>query len=164
MIPSATPLHPDLRDRLLSIRIFLATALVALLAAGFAAAVFAHAPTRPLMWMVAYLVLVGGVAQAVLGIGQALLPPDPPSRRWCLLEWSLFNAGNLGVIAGTLAERTALVTLGTLLFVASLGTFLAGVRGQRAGWLLTLFRGVLVLVLLGAGTGLALTLSGIVRR
>src|SRR6185312_9648817 len=77
-----TSLPYELRERLRAARPFLLTALLALLFAGFVAAAIAHAPTRSLVWMVAYLVLVAGVAQGVLGLGQALLPGQPPASRW----------------------------------------------------------------------------------
>lgn len=150
-----------LRERLIAARLFLATALVAMLAAGFTAAATAHAPTRLLMWMVAYLVLVVGVAQGVLGLGQALLPVRLPSPRWHAGEWVLFNAGNVGVIAGTLRGSTAWVAVGTVLFVASLVAFLVGVRGAGRGWLLLVFRAVLVITCIGAYVGLGLSLAGI---
>lgn len=154
---------PALRKRLMAVRIFLVTALVAMLAAGFTAAVIAHAPTRLLVWMVAYLVLVAGVAQVVLGLGQALLSAQPPSSRWRIGEWTLFNAGNAGVIAGTLSASTTWVAIGTVLFVASLVAFLFGVRGAGRGWLLFAFRAVLVVVCIGACVGLALSMAGIAR-
>ncbi|HKR76538.1 MAG TPA: hypothetical protein VJR95_07715 [Rhodanobacter sp.] len=154
---------PGLRERLDAARPFLLTALAALLVAGFVAAAIAHAPTRPLVWMVAYLVLVAGVAQGVLGLGHALLPERPPAWCWCIAEWLLFNGGNAGVITGTLLVSPALVAVGTVLFVAALAAFLLGVRGAGGGWLLRAFRTVLVLTSLGACVGLALTLTGITR-
>jgi hypothetical protein len=158
-----TALPFELRERLGAARPFLLTALAALLIAGFVAAAVAHAPTRPLVWMVAYLVLVAGVAQGVLGLGQALLPAQPPASRWRIAEWLLFNGGNAGVIAGTLLVSPALVAVGTVLFVAALAAFLLGVRGAGGGWLLHVFRAVLVVTCLGACVGLALTLTGITR-
>lgn len=154
-----TPLASDLRARLGAARPFLLTALAALLIAGFVAAAVAHAPTRPLVWMVAYLVLVAGVAQGVLGLGQALLPAQPPTARWCVAEWLLFNGGNAGVIAGTLLAAPVLVAAGTALFVAALLAFLLGVRGAGRGWLLHAFRAVLVATCLGACVGLALSFA-----
>lgn len=158
-----TALPFELRERLGAARPFLLTALAALLIAGFVAAAVAHAPTRPLVWMVAYLVLVAGVAQGVLGLGQALLPEQPPASRWRIAEWLLFNGGNTGVIAGTLLVSPALVAIGTALFVAALAAFLLGVRGAGGGWLLQLFRAVLLVTGLGACVGLVLTLTGITR-
>lgn len=155
-----TPLPVEWHERLGAARPFLLTALAALLAAGFVAAAVAHEPTRPLVWMVAYLVLVAGVAQAVLGLGQAGLPERLPPPRWRAAEWLLFNAGNLGVIAGTLRGSPALVAAGTVLFVAALAAFLLGVRGEGGGWLLHAFRVVLAVTCLGACVGLALSVSG----
>lgn len=154
---------PALRERWLAARLFMATALLAILAAGFVAAATAHDPTRRLVWMVAYLVLVAGVAQAVLGLGQAWLPAHPPSPRWRVMAWVLFNAGNLGVIAGTLRDSTAWVAIGTVLFVASLVAFLFGVRGAGRGWLLFAFRVVLVITCIGACVGLVLSAVGFGR-
>ena len=151
----------DFRARLLAARGFLATALLALLIAGFAAAAAIHAPTQALVWMVAYLVLVAGVAQAVLGLGQSLLPQRLPTASWQAGEWWLFNLGNAGVIAGTLLVLPALVAVGTALFVLALLAFLLGVRGGGAGWLLHAFRAVLVVTCLGACVGLALSVSGV---
>ncbi|HET7662999.1 MAG TPA: hypothetical protein VFK31_05095 [Rhodanobacteraceae bacterium] len=156
---NALGVSPALGERLAAARIFLITALVAMLVAGFTAAATAHAPTRLLMWMVAYLVLVAGVAQGVLGLGQALLPARLPSSRWRAVEWGLFNFGNVGVIAGTLWASAAWVVVGTVLFVASLAAFLFGVRGAGRGWLLLAFRVVLVVTCIGACVGLALSIK-----
>ncbi|HET8554236.1 MAG TPA: hypothetical protein VFL78_05360 [Rhodanobacteraceae bacterium] len=157
----ASAVSPALRERLMATRLFLVAALAALLVAGFTAAAVAHAPTRSLVWMVAYLVLVAGVAQGVLGLGQALLPARLPSTRWRIGEWVLFNLGNVGVIFGTLWTSMAWVAVGTVLFVASLVAFLCGVRGAGRGWLLLAFRAVLVMTCLGACVGLGLTLAGV---
>lgn len=156
LVPSA------LRDRLFAVWVFLATALAAILAGGMVSAAMAHAPARPMMWMVAYLVLVVGVAQGVLGFGQALLPARLPSLRWRVGEWVLFNAGNAGVIVGTLLVSTWLTVVGTALFIASLVAFLIGVRGAgNGGWLLHVFRAVLAIVCVGACAGLVLSIIGI---
>jgi hypothetical protein len=158
-----TLLPPALRERLVAARAFLVVAVAAILAGGLLAAAVAHAPTRPLVWAVAYLVLVVGVAQGVLGLGQAWLPARLPSARWRAGEWLLFNAGNAGVIAGTLLACSALVALGTALFVASLVAFLAGTRGAGAGWPLRAFRAVLAITCIGACIGLILSVTGIAR-
>lgn len=153
-----TPSH---HDRFLTARPFLITALVALLAGGLIAGAVAHAPTRPMVWMVAYLVLVVGLAQAVLGAGQAWLPVHVPASRWRWGEWWLFNLGNAGVIIGRLCESTTSVAIGTALFVIALVLFVLGVRREGRGWLLNTFRAVLVITALGACTGLALTVAGL---
>ncbi|TAL73411.1 MAG: hypothetical protein EPN56_08010 [Rhodanobacter sp.] len=150
-----------LRERLHAIRWFALAAVSALIAGGLIAAVIARAPTQPLVWMVAFLVLVTGVAQMVLALGQGLLPEHLPSARWRAGEWWLFNLGNLGVIVGTLRTQPLCVTVGTALFIASLVAFYLGVRGGKAGLLLHAFRTVLVVVCAGACVGLALSLGGL---
>lgn len=155
------PLPIELRERLVATRWFLLAATLALLAGGFVAAAIIHAPTQTMVWMVAYLVLVAGVAQVVLGLGQALLPARVPSPGWRAGEWLLFNLGNAGVIAGTLLGAPGLVAVGTALFVASLLAFLLGVRRGGRGWLLHAFRGVLVVTCAGACVGLVLSVTGV---
>lgn len=154
-------LPAELRNRLVAARAFLLTAVLALLLAGIVAAATARAPSQPLVWMVAYLVLVAGVAQGVLGLGQAWLPRQVPAPAWRAGEWWLFNLGNLGVIAGTLRGWPLLVTAGTLAFVAALLMFLRGTRGANGSWLLHAFRTVLVVTSMGACVGLALSFAGV---
>lgn len=137
--------------------VFLAVAVFAMLVAGIVAAASAHAPTRHIMWMVAYLVLVAGLIQAALGVGQALLATPLPSARFLAAECVLFNVGNIGVIAGTLLTRPTVVAAGTLVFVASLLAFLIGVRRARGGWPVQVFRGLLVITCIGAIVGLTLS-------
>lgn len=69
----------------------------------------------------------------------------------------------LGVIAGTLCTVSLLVAAATLVFVISLLIFLHAVRKARPGWLLHVFRVVIVLTCIGAIVGLGLSLLGITR-
>ena len=73
------------------------------------AAVTAHNPTQHGTWAVAYLVLVGGVAQIAVGVGQALHTTTRVSPRVVAAEFTAFNLGNAGVLLGTLLETTWLV-------------------------------------------------------
>jgi len=148
---------PALLERLTAARWFVATALLAMIAGGLIAAVTAHAPARLVVWMVAYLVLVVGVAQMVLGLGQALLPQRLPSSSWRAGEWLLFNAGNAGVVVGTLLGAAALVSLGTALFIIALVLFFLGVARAQGGWLLRIYQGLLAIVCIGALVGLLLS-------
>ena len=148
---------PALLERLIAARLFLVTALLAIIAGGLIAAVTAHAPAHRVVWMVAYLVLVAGVAQMVLGLGQALLPQRLPSAPWRISEWLLFNAGNVGVIVGTLAGLAGLVSLGTALFIVSLILFFFGVARAQGGWPLRVYQILLAIVCIGALVGLLLS-------
>lgn len=118
-------------------------------------------------WAAAYLVLVAGVSQAGLGVGQAMLARRVPSRRVLNVELVTWNVGNAAVIAGTLLETTALVDVGGVVLLVTLALMIRAVRGagggavpvaeaevgagvgavRPAGWMLLTFR-ILVLVLL----------------
>lgn len=155
---------PALRERLVAARLFLVTGAAAIVAGGLIAAAMAHASTRPAMWVVAYLVLVVGVAQATLGIGQALLPARVPSGAWRIGQWLAFNLGSAGVIVGRLLEARGLITASTPLFLVALLSFFLAVRHTRGGgWLALAFHGVLWITGLGALAGLGLSLSGMIR-
>ena len=94
---------------------FLAMAALTIVGGGATAAAMAHAPSRKLFWAVAYLVLVVGVTQALLGLGQALLAARQTAVSVRLVEWLMFNLGSAGVICGTLWPLHPLVLAGTVL-------------------------------------------------
>lgn len=143
--------------RWLAARPFVVVALIAIVAGGLAAAATAHAPSRIIIWMAAYLVLVAGLAQLLLGVGQALLAADVPSRTWVALEFVLFNAGNAGVIVGALTDRFFIVAGGEVLFAIALGLFLFGTRAATRRPSLTAYHGLIGVLLIGAVVGLVLT-------
>lgn len=138
-------------------RPFLTVAALAILAGGLVAAAVAHAPTQPMVWMVAYLVLVVGLVQVALGLGQTLLPRTMPSTGFRVGECVLFNVGNVGVIAGTLLLSPMWVAVGTVVFIASLVMFWVGLRGTSGGWLVHALRALLVITCGGALVGLVLS-------
>ncbi|MGH7876959.1 MAG: hypothetical protein ACRENM_04725, partial [Candidatus Dormibacteraceae bacterium] len=111
---------------------FVVTGLASITAGGLMSALTASAPSRHSSWLVAYLVLVVGVAQIAVGAGQAVLARRPISPAWLTLELLAFNVGNLLVVIGTLLYRPPLVDAGGTLFGIGLILFLAGVRGSEA--------------------------------
>ena len=137
---------------------FRITGVLAIIAGGMLSAVLAHAPTRPVMWLVAYLVLVVGVAQIALGDGQVRLASPPVSRALLASQWLLFNGGNGLVMAGRLLACPAAIAAGALALATALVLFLRGVRGAGGGWLRYAYR--LLVVLLGCsalvGAGLSI--------
>jgi hypothetical protein len=135
---------------------FAAVGLACIIGGGLLAAISAHDPTRHGMWTVAYLVLVGGVAQAGLGIGQALLGRDQPSTRTLALQFAGVNVGNAAVIAGTLLEEAWLVDIGGALLALALILFLGGVRGVPSSWPVLLYRALIGFVLVSIPVGLVL--------
>ncbi|MEO6822374.1 MAG: hypothetical protein ABI468_08030 [Candidatus Nanopelagicales bacterium] len=108
-------------------------------------------------WAAAYLVLVTGVAQIGLGLGQAMLAMTPPSPTLVVVQVSGWNLGSAAVILGTLAAAPAVVSVGGVLLVACLGLLVFGVRGGRAGWLLWTYRGLVLLLLVSIPVGLVLS-------
>ena len=135
-----TPTRDAWCERINSAVPFLLVGALAIVGGGAVAAAMAHAPSRKLFWMVAYLVLVVGVTQALLGIGQALLATRETARPVRTVEWVLFNLGNAGVIGGTIWSIWPLLLTGTLLFAAALTIFLHATRHARGGWTIYAYR------------------------
>lgn len=127
-------------------------------AGGLTAAVIAHSPTRHGVWAVAYLVLVAGLAQVGLGVGQAVLATDVPSARHVVAELLAWNLGNAAVIVGTLVDRVSLVFLGGALLVVGLVLFVLVARGRQRQWRRTrwVFRLVVGVLAISIPVGLAL--------
>lgn len=115
-------LSPLARGRL----VFAAAAAAMIVAGGFVAAVngassFAHGS-----WLAAYLVLVGGVAQLLLGVGSLALPAPTDSTVLTRAQLGLWNAGTLAVAGGVLADLFGVVLAGSALIVGALGCFARG--------------------------------------
>ncbi|HEU0197960.1 MAG TPA: hypothetical protein VFQ88_12210 [Nevskiaceae bacterium] len=139
---------------------FLVTGGAAVIGGGLLAAAIARAPAQSLVWTVAYLVLVVGVAQALFGGGQAWLARDLPHASTVTWQWLAFNLGNLGVIVGTIGRSQTLVAVGTVLFVIGVALFLLRTRhAEHGGWLLG-YRAVLSLLFISSLVGLALSFHG----
>lgn len=91
-------------------------------------------------WLVAYLVLVGGLSQVLLATGQsrlaerALVKPGSSALLWA--QVAAWNAGTLTVAAADMAVEPAGVAAGSVVLMAALCLFLAGFRRSPAlvGW------------------------------
>lgn len=140
-------------------RPFVVVGSVATIAGGVIAAV-----TRPTgfelgSWMAAYLVLVGGVAQIALGMGQAWMADLPP-RSWEvsgeLVSW---NLAMLATILGSVLAVPLLTTVGGAASVVALGMFLRGVRHapSTVRWSVLAYRVVVAIVLISTPIGVALS-------
>lgn len=160
-----TPLDPEAptragaacNPRVAAAAPFASLAGLAIIGAGGMAAAIAYHATEPLVWAVAYLVLVVGVMQLVLGVGQAWLAVRAPGPRMAWGQWIVFNLANAGVIGGTLVRNTTMVAAATALFAIALAWFLVGVRRCRhRGWAIA-YRSALALVLVSACVGLAIS-------
>ena len=130
---------------------------ICIIAGGLVSAVTASVPSQAAAWTVAYLVLVSGVAQLALGLGQSALAAVP-SWRLIGLELATFNLGNLAVMVGTLVRMPLVVDVGGVLLLVALALFIWGVRGSssRARVVLYGYRFVTLVLLVSIPIGLAL--------
>lgn len=133
-----------------------------IVAAGIVSAVHELTPFARGSWLVAYLVLVGGVAQALLAFGPrwAGAVATPAARRWAG-TW-LWVAGSLLVPAGRLAGLAPLTIAGSIALLAALAGYAATVlrapRGiaRRVGVYLAL----VAFLATSVGVGLVLAFAG----
>jgi hypothetical protein len=135
-------------------------------AGGLVAAATAPAPSTLASWAAAYLVLVAGVAQVALGLGQAVLAPHAPSRRRVTLQAGAWNAGNAAVLAGTLTGVPPVVDAGGALLVLGLAALAGAVRGdvrlpeRSRRWPWYGFRLLVLVLLVSIPVGLVLARIG----
>ncbi|WP_070987488.1 hypothetical protein [Halofilum ochraceum] len=134
---------------------------VGVIAGGLIAAGVAPAPTSATVWLAAYLVLVVGVAQLALAIGQALLASSSVGIARVRFESLLFNLGSAGVIAGTIGGGFVMVVLGTVLFVGALGVFLLAVYGTAGGFAVHAYQVLIAFLSISALVRLVLSASGV---
>lgn len=121
------------------------------------------AVTRPLdwsdgSWVAAYLVLVTGVGQVALAVGQGYLAAEPVPARRTLLQLLLVTGGSTLVVGATLASSPPLVSAGGLVLVVGLVSY-ATTRRRRGGpgWLHVAYLGVLAVLIVSTPIGLALS-------
>ena len=145
----------ELAARLQTAVPFVLVASLALVGAGLISAAAAFSPSYHASWAVAYLVLVVGVSQLVLGLGQALLAPEPPTARTVRFEWASYNLGNAGILLGTLANRQLLTVVGSILLAIALVLLYSQARGTtRAGWPVHAYRALLAILFISIPVGL----------
>jgi hypothetical protein len=106
---------------------------VLIVAGGLVAAINSAAPFAHGSWLAAYLVLVGGVSQALLGLGRLVLPVPRPSPRLAVVQLVLWNAGCVAVPAGVLVGAATLVRLGSLSLLIALAAFAIAARAWPGG-------------------------------
>jgi hypothetical protein len=119
----------DLITRWPAARRFLIIGSVSTIAGGVVAAVARPTGFELGPWLAAYLVLVGGVAQIALGVGQAWLAEERTAVRAEVASW---NSGVGATIVGTLVSTPIVTTFGGVASVVALSLFLGGVRNTRS--------------------------------
>lgn len=143
-----------------------AFAAASLIVAVVAAIIRAAEPFDHGIWLVAYLFLVGYLAQFLLGRGQAALlaasdrtPPPPRVRRAQLVLW---NIGVVAVPFGVIVGARLAVVIGALGLLVALVSFSESVRAvlrahpRSRRWLTTGYVALLAFMATGALVGTAL--------
>jgi hypothetical protein len=105
---------------------FFAVAGAMIVAGGLVAAINSAAPFAHGSWLAAYLVLVCGVAQVLLGVGCLGLPAPRLSARLRGAQLGLWNSGNAAVVAGVLGDAVALLAIGSVMVLGGLVGFAVG--------------------------------------
>lgn len=155
---------PEVRDRWVRNLAFLVFGAAAIVAGGVVAAVAGAVTWGHGAWTAAFVVLVLGVAQIILGAAQAALAPDMLSPAMLRGQFALWNIGCGLVIAGTQFDGTLVVALGSLLFLGALVISATSVRRHSdlvgtASTLLTVYRVLLVILLVSVFIGIILSLA-----
>lgn len=115
----------------------MACATIFMVAAAALAVARAVTPIDRGWWLVAYLSLVGGVAQLMLGPGLIALArrsgaPAPGGRGAMMTRLVLWNAGALLVAAANLAGAMPGVVAGSAILLVALALFTGDLRAVRA--------------------------------
>ncbi|MGH3200339.1 MAG: hypothetical protein ACRDNT_31475 [Streptosporangiaceae bacterium] len=123
---------------------------------GLLSAAMAPAASYHSSWAVAYIVLIAGVAQAALGLGQTALTGGDVPRRVVRAELAGWNLGNAAVVAGTLLEVAPVLYTGCALLVAALMLVLYAIRHAQPGRVLVATRVIVALLLISMPIGIVL--------
>lgn len=148
----------DVSELLPALRPSLDIGVVATIAGGVVAAITGPTGWDHGSWVAAFLVLVVGVGQITLAIGQAVCTDQPPSRRRRARQAGMLNTGSALVIVGTLTATPVVVTIGGVVLLAALVSF----RRSRAGrgvapvWLARVYMLLLTLLIISTPLGLVM--------
>lgn len=107
-------------------------------------------------WAVAYIVLVAGVAQALLGLGQAVLTEGTVSAGERQLELWCWNLGNAAVVAGTLLDVPIMLYVGCVGLIVTLVLVMRALVHVPSNLLVWSVRVVIAVLLISIPTGIVL--------
>lgn len=108
------------------------------------------------MWAVAYIVLVAGVAQVLLGLCQAVLTAGDVSAKVRQIELWCWNLGNAAVVAGTLLNVPILLYLGCVALIVVLVLVLRAIAHVPANGVVWTVRIVVAILLVSMPTGIVI--------
>lgn len=139
---------------------FVVIGTAAIVAGGLISALTARTTVYHSAWVVAYLVLIVGVSQVALGLGQWRLASSPLGARSAIGLLVLFNLGNAGVILGSLTATTIWVDLGSALLIAALIFFGWTVRSGSRTFVWWLYWAFVVMLAVSVVVGLVFAHTG----
>jgi hypothetical protein len=117
-------------------RIFAVPGVLFLIAAAVTAIINSRTPFAHGWWLAAYLGLVGGVAQLLLGPGLIAIANrasvSVPVLRYSVAEFALWNVGTLIVAVADLAAAPGGVLIGSVLLVVALALFTRELQSMHA--------------------------------
>jgi len=156
------PVLLQLWDRRAAFKPFAVAGVAAVVAGGgLASAIAAPSPTRHGVWAVAYLVLVLGVGQLVIGAGQALLAAEPPTPGVAAVAAATFNLSGAAIVLGVVTDRIAVFDAGCALLFGVLAWLLYVVRrGARRSWALWGYRAFIAVLTVSIPIGMLVTTAG----
>lgn len=134
---------------------------LAILAGGLLAAFSAKKPTRQASWASAYLVLIVGLAQAIIGV--ILYAVNARAMMYAIvLAFVAFNLGNVGVVIGTDGRYRnkgyrKLVDVGSVLLVVSMLGLLGTAWNAPFSWQLVILYVIIAVILVTMPIGLVLS-------
>lgn len=162
-IPIMFPvITPDLHTRWARMVPFAVIGALGIIGGGVAAAVTGPTDWDQGSWFAAFVVLVVGVAQIGLGVGQAALGAEVPTKVTVAAQVATWNVGCAFVIAGTLASSPVVATLGSIIVLVCLvmaGKIAlghSGLDGSARVWL-GLYRLLLAVLVVSTPIGIALS-------
>ncbi|MEO8691672.1 MAG: hypothetical protein ABI397_02695 [Candidatus Saccharimonas sp.] len=142
----------------------LAAGAVAIVVGGMVAAFSAANPSRIALWASAYLVLVIGVVQILIGVGMAFVHEKLIARQvWTI--FALLNIGSLSILIGTVMKTQmtnsfSVVIAGSIVYVAAMVLGLLGLRGSHSSWWRFDYVALLIAGIVSAGIGAVLSSLG----
>lgn len=139
---------------------FSIVAVIAIAGGGVISAFWARRPTRFVMWLTAYLVLIEGLVQLGLVISWQQL--DLPAGWGAVLAFIIYSLGNAAVITGRalkgrLGQAQKVVYLGSVLLTVSMLLLVWAVRDVVMSWDLVWLMALVVVVLVSMPIGTILS-------
>ncbi|WP_308491521.1 hypothetical protein [Microbacterium terrisoli] len=129
---------------------------IAVVGGSLLSAALAPNPSYHGNWAVAYIVLVAGVGQIVLGVGQAAVTAGRVRPAVVAVQALMLNLGAVATVIATVDDIAALLYLAAVMQIVALVGFLWVTRHVARGLTLMALRIVAVLLLISVPTGVVL--------